>query len=209
MDERGRGYMAIGSAQGAWNRGWLPRALLALMNRSGAGDATRRESDAGAARTARFEQFFRQHESRITGYLWRMTGDIDLAADLCQETFLRAWQHFDAVAAYPQPQAWLFRVATNLTLNHARRPVALALDPRFDPAGSDPGRGVAERDLLRQALLAVPSKPRAALILRAVNDLTYAEIGELLEMSPDAVKMAVSRAREQFRQAYRRKDTTY
>src|SRR5271165_2316786 len=67
-----------------------------------------------------FEGFFRSYEPRITGYLWRMVGDDGAACDLCQETFIRAWQHFAEVQAAHQPIAWLYRVATNLALNHVR-----------------------------------------------------------------------------------------
>src|SRR5579884_1395592 len=56
-----------------------------------------------------FEQFFREYEPRISGYLWRMT-DEQTAYDLSQETFLRAWQHFADVCTYPAPASWLFRV---------------------------------------------------------------------------------------------------
>ena len=50
-----------------------------------------------------------------------MTGDRQSASDLCQETFLRAWQRFVAIRAYDRPDAWLFRVATNLALQLTRR----------------------------------------------------------------------------------------
>ena len=77
-----------------------------------------------------FEAFFWLHERAILGYLWRLTGDEQTAHDLSQETFVRAWQHFDKLQHYDQPRAWLFRVATNLGINHlrgrARRPVAPA-----------------------------------------------------------------------------------
>lgn len=192
--------------------GWrcLPRLMLALLSRDGPPTThARGNAPDAASQRDHFEQFFRRYEPRITGYLWRMTGQMEQAADLCQETFLRAWQQFATISTYPHPEAWLLRVATNLALNQARRPVALALDPHFDPAGSDPSGRVVEREIVRQVLLAVPLKLRAPLILRAVYDLPYAEIGTMLDMSPDAVKMAVSRARDHFRQAYRRKDATY
>lgn len=87
-----------------------------------------------------------------------MTGDAQAAADLSQETFLRAWQRFDRVVDYERPGAWLVRVATNLALQHLRRrraPVGAAgpLDAAFDPATSDPGRHIVERDLVREVLL--------------------------------------------------------
>jgi hypothetical protein len=99
----------------------------------------------GSARTTldEFEGFFRAHEPRLSAYLWRMTGDQQSASDLCQETFLRAWQRYDAIRAYDRPDAWLFRVATNLAMQLTRRkkaPVGAAgpLDDAFEPSVSDP-----------------------------------------------------------------------
>ena len=87
-----------------------------------------------------------------------MTGDRQSASDLCQETFVRAWQRFGAIRAYDRPDAWLFRVATNLALQLTRRkkaPVGAAgpLDDAFEPSVSDPAWRLAERDLVRETLL--------------------------------------------------------
>lgn len=153
----------------------------------------------------RFEAFFRRYEPMLTGYLWRMTGDAEIARDLCQETFTRAWQHFAEVGRYTQPRQWLYRVATNLALNQRRRLPTLSLDDH-DSAVSDPTGRMVEREQIRQILAELPPKARAILILREVQQFSYAEIGELLGMSPDAIKMAVSRAREQFRQRYLAKE---
>ena len=84
-----------------------------------------------------------------------MTGDRQSASDLCQETFLRAWQRFGAIRAYDRPDAWLFRVATNLALQLTRRkkaPIGAAgpLDEAFEPSVSDPAWRLAERDLVRE-----------------------------------------------------------
>jgi RNA polymerase sigma-70 factor (ECF subfamily) len=159
----------------------------------------------GDANLPQFEQFFRRYEPGLTGYLWRMTSDVEAARDLCQETFVRAWERYVEVQRYAHPAQWLYRVATNLALNLRRRPPALALDD-YDPAGSDPNGHFGERELVRQILAELPTKQRALLILRELQQFTYAELGEMFEMSPDAVKMALSRAREQFRQRYLRKD---
>ncbi len=158
-----------------------------------------------------YEAFFRRFEGQITGYLWRMTCDEQTALDLSQETFFRAWEHFDTIREYPSPASWLFRVATNLALQHLRRrasPVGSAsrLEGWDDPASSDPARRIVERELVRQTLLDLPAKQRAMMVLRDVYGLSFEEIGALLGMSADATKMALSRAREQFRQRYRRKD---
>lgn len=154
-----------------------------------------------------FEAFFSQYEQQVFGYLVRMTGDEQTARDLSQEAFLRAWQHFDKLLTYDHPSAWLFRVATNLALSHLRRrgsPVGSAklLGDDDSPARSDPAMRFVERDLIEQTLLELPPKQRAALVLREVYGLNCAEVGQVLSMSRDAVKMALWRARERFRVRY-------
>jgi RNA polymerase sigma-70 factor (ECF subfamily) len=190
----------------------LPAPWLVLLERDRPAPARREvhHADANSVRgysATEFEAFFLRFERQITSYLWRMTGDEQVASELAQETFLRAWQHFDAVSHYEQPLAWLFRVATNLARQHHRRQkiplrTAATLNEENDPASSDYSTRFAEQDLVRQTLLQLPIRQRAALILREVNGLSCAEIGELLHISRDAVKMALWRAREQFRVRY-------
>jgi len=158
-----------------------------------------------------FEVFFREHQRAIFSYLYRMTGDEQAAYDLSQETFVRAWQRFDRIRGYEQPAAWLFRVATNLALNDRRgraSPVraTLSLDGEMDPALSDPSWRFAERDAIRETLLAMPPRQRAALVLREVHGLSGEDVAAALGISQPAAKMLLSRAREQFRVQYRGKD---
>nr|MBF6591204.1 RNA polymerase sigma factor [Ktedonobacterales bacterium] len=166
---------------------------------------------AAPARTAEFERFFREHEARVSSYLWRMTSDTQTTSDLSQETFLRAWQHFDTIRGYDNPGAWLLRVGTNLALRHFQRrkgPVGAAssLSNDEEPGASDPGHRFAERDLVRETLLELPPRSRALLVLREVYGLTGPEVAEALGMSHDAVKVGLWRARARFRAAYVRKD---
>ncbi|HEY7093743.1 MAG TPA: RNA polymerase sigma factor [Ktedonobacterales bacterium] len=154
-----------------------------------------------------FESFVRRFERQILNYLWRMTGEEQSAYDLTQEVFLRAWRHFSSISQYEQPQAWLFRVATNLALTHnsSRKHQAAPMSalPNDAPGASDPARHFAESEVVRQVLLQLPSRRRAALVLREVYGLSTAEVGKVLGMSETAVRMAISRAREQFRALYR------
>jgi len=161
---------------------------------------------------AECELFIREHERAVLNYLWRMLGDEETAYDLTQETFLRAWSHFETIRHYEQPRSWLFRVATNLALTHLRRRTrqgghAATLDPTDSgthPAESDHTWRLAERDLVRQTLLLLPPRRRAVLILREVYGLSAAEAGRALGMTETAVRMALHRAREQFRELYLR-----
>lgn len=157
---------------------------------------------------AAFEEFARQYERGILNFLWRFTGNEQTAFDLAQEVFLRAWTHFATIRAYENPRAWLFRVATNMALNHRREHnvTIIPLDPMNETSQSDPGSHIVESEVVRQTLLKLPEKRRAALILRDVYGFSIAEIATILGMSKDATKMQLYRAREQFRVAYLREE---
>ncbi len=193
---------------------WLGECWLAVVKppqRAADGEPPHAGAAALYAQNAEFEEFFLRYDRQITNYLWRMTGNEQTASELAQETFLRAWQHFDAISHYEQPLAWLFKVATNLARQLHRRQIApvgmaTALDDESDPAGSDPTLHIVEQDLVRQILLQLSFQQRAVLILREVHGLSCPEIGTLLGMSHSAVKMALWRAREQFRLRYLRED---
>src|SRR5512146_3507771 len=92
-------------------RAWLWRTLMAAL-----GQQNTPASLPKVNTYETFEDLIAGRESDIFGYLWRLTGDEQAAYDLCQETFLRAWQQFGKIQHYDQPGAWLFRVATNLAL---------------------------------------------------------------------------------------------
>ena len=161
-------------------------------------------SDDNAHSLANFELFFRRHERELFGYLWRITGNEQAAYDLSQETFVRAWQRFDHIASYERPGAWLFRVATNLALTYQRRasaPIGAAqpLSASGDPSVSDPAWRLAENDIVRATLLALPPQQRAALVLREVYGFSCAEVAEALGVTLAAAKMTLSRGRDAFR----------
>jgi RNA polymerase sigma-70 factor (ECF subfamily) len=155
-----------------------------------------------------FAAFVAEHESALFAYLWRMTGDESAAYDLRQETYIRAWRHFDRVRGYERPLAWLYRVATNLALNERRdrRPSASLTSVELDPAQSDPAWRLAERDLVRATLLALPPRERAALALREGQGLACDEVAQALGLTPAAARTLLWRARDHFRELYARAD---
>jgi RNA polymerase sigma-70 factor (ECF subfamily) len=159
-----------------------------------------------------FEEFITGREADIFGYLWRMTGEEQMAYDLCQETFLRAWQQFGKIRAYEQPGAWLFRVATNLALNAIERRTTNAhritlLHGESASAIEDASGRVAHRELIHETLLQLPARERAALLLREVEGFSNGEIANALDISANSVRMLLSRARAHFRHHYRRVDS--
>jgi RNA polymerase sigma-70 factor (ECF subfamily) len=194
---------------------WLARVTQRPPDRSATSrhdnsGAWTNDTHASAADQGVFESFVRYFERQILNYLWRMTGDEQAAYDLTQEVFVRAWQRFETIRGYEQPRGWLFRVATNLALTHKSsrgRTTPFSAMPSLGsdaPGASDPARRFAESDHVRSVLLRLPAKRRAALVLREVYGLSTPEVGQALGMSETAVRMAISRAREQFRTLYTR-----
>jgi RNA polymerase sigma-70 factor, ECF subfamily len=154
----------------------------------------------------RFEGLFRDFEQQIFGYVWRIIGDEQAARDILQETFIRAWQKFERISSYDRPDAWLYRVATNLALNYVRdRKVTInpdSIEVESALVERDPGSLLALRDLIKITLLAMTPRMRAALVLREVYGLSCDEIGQVLGISRDATKATLWRARSKFREYY-------
>lgn len=160
-----------------------------------------------------FETFYRRFERELFSYLWRITNEEQAAYDLSQETFLRAWQHFSRIRAYEQPAGWLFRVATNLALNHlrqqasfARRSHTLSLEASEALRGGDVTASVVEGDAVRRALMLLAPRQRSALVLREVYGLTCHEVAQALGISHGAAKTLLWRTRDEFRERYMREE---
>jgi RNA polymerase sigma-70 factor, ECF subfamily len=183
---------------------WLFSAHVPKSESTDRGEQT--YTHAYSQETLDFEHFFWRYEGQISRYLWHMTGDEQVAYDLSQETFIRAWRHFADIKSHPQVQSWLFRVATNLALTAHRQKTRqqVADIDDFQPTQSDPGRRIAERELVQQTLQALTPKQRGALLLHEVHGFSCDEIGDLLGISSNAARMALFRAREQFRAHYPR-----
>lgn len=161
-------------------------------------------SDAASC-NERFERFYRQHERDIFSYLWRVCGDEQMANDLTQEVFFRAWRQFEKLRGYERPEAWLFRVATNLALNERRheRVVGPAASLHgYERATGDHAAQFAERTALLSALESLPTRQRAAFILREIYGHSCDEIAVIMGLSRAAAKMTLSRARERLRAVY-------
>lgn len=187
----------------------------------------RRASDASHASDpapggASFDDFYARHEQPLYGYLRRLLPAHELAVEVAQEAFFRAWRNFDTLRDYDRPEAWLYRVATNLAISQLRRKAplsfsALAARPRADgaegaereelapadlfPSGLDIERGAAERDLIERSLRALPERQRAALLL-ATQGFAAEEIAAALGATPANARQMLRRARERFRSLY-------
>lgn len=144
-----------------------------------------------------------------------MTGNAEDAADLTQEAFLKAWRALDTFRFDAGFSTWLYRLASNVCLDflraEKRRAVLpltldaddgeeLTLEPS-DPAPTpeEAALRAEEQARLTAAMEALEPEQRQILTLRVVNDLSYAEIADILGVREGTVKSRLSRAREALR----------
>ncbi|MDE3109791.1 MAG: RNA polymerase sigma factor [Acidobacteriota bacterium] len=164
-----------------------------------------------------FDLLLRKYRSPLVNFLGRMVHDRATAEDLAQEVFLRVYRARKQYTPSAKFTTWLFRIATNLALNsvrdHRHQRMEISIDaPQNDEDESLPrelpARGMRidermiERDrteFIRRAVLALPEKQRAAVVLHKYEDLEYAEIAKVLECSESALKSLLFRAYESLR----------
>jgi RNA polymerase sigma-70 factor (ECF subfamily) len=148
-----------------------------------------------------FEGLFLEHRDRLFRYLARASGSTDTAQDLTQEVFLRVSRSAVPTADTPRVTAWLFRIARNVVLDHHRRnnrrPAVVAGDADYpNPGGPSQEIGVA----LAQALARLDETDRDVFLMREMGGLSYDEIAHACDLSPDAVRSRIYRARLQLRE---------
>ena len=159
-----------------------------------------------------FTAVVERYQGAIGRYLLRLVGNPTLAEDLCQETFFRAYRALFKTDDNLALKSWLYRIATNVAYSALRRkrPPSVPLDylegQRRPRASAYLERQLAQRDLVWRALLQVPPKYAIPLVLSAVEGFGYREIAEILDLSPEATRKRIYRAKQRFRVAYRMLD---
>jgi RNA polymerase sigma-70 factor, ECF subfamily len=153
-----------------------------------------------------FEQIMRRHEREIMRYLLRASGDREDAADLFQETWLRAYRAYPRLEPDSEVRPWLYTIAVNLCRNRARdgarRDAVIVADDGANSAADKidtTHRSHNENDgyatvRLRELMAALPVKQRDALQLRYFAGLDYAEIAAALNCSQQGARANVSHA---------------
>jgi RNA polymerase sigma-70 factor (ECF subfamily) len=144
--------------------------------------------------------FVRRFQRRVYGLALTILRDADLADDVAQETFVRAWRHAGGYdPRRGQVAAWLLTIARNVAIDRARTLRIQPADPdviaaRLDVAAPDAMPDVAERERVRQALAALPDQQRRALVLAVYAGRTAQEIAELDGVPLGTVKTRIRTA---------------
>ncbi|MEJ7762105.1 MAG: RNA polymerase sigma factor [Thermomicrobiales bacterium] len=155
-----------------------------------------------------------RHYDGVLAYLARETGDPDLAADLTQETFLRALPKLGTLRHGEAFVVWLLTIAHHVLTNHrkrvaAKRPRSLeALCATFVPGDPslrvpDGSRSCEDRDGLDRAMVGLSPRLRTALLLHCHEGFTAPEIARITGVSAGAAERQLTRAKAAFRERYR------
>ena len=143
------------------------------------------------------DALFSQHRHGVFRYLSRFVAHPDTAHDLTQEVFLRVARSRVPETTPVGCKAWVYTIARNVALNHirdrSRRPQLV----EFADAERQPTQEISVA--LQEALAALPEIEREIFLLREAAGLTYGEIGAACDLSVDAVRSRLHRAREQLR----------
>jgi RNA polymerase sigma-70 factor (ECF subfamily) len=153
------------------------------------------------------ETLFAKHHNEIFAYLLRMMRDPEVAADMTQDAFIKAYKNYETLEKPENARAWLYQIAHRVALDHIRRQKIVRFLPwTGESHGSAPSTERLFMDAhlsgdLQRALAKIPERQRAALLLAEIHDLTGLELAAALGVSHVAARALLTRARESLRQA--------
>ncbi len=153
------------------------------------------------------EDLFARHQNEIYAYLVRMVRDPELAADLAQDAFVKAYKAYDSLEKPENARAWLYQIAHRVALDDFRRKRIVRFVPLVgETRNTAPSAEHLVMDAhlsgeLQRALERIPERQRSALLLAELHDLTGVELAATLGVSHVAARALLTRARESLRQA--------
>ena len=165
-----------------------------------------------------FEYLVQKYRRPMVNFMFRMAHNNAAAEDLAQEVFLRVYRSRESYEASAKFTTWLYRIATNLAVNHARdtrheRPEnTVSLDEPDQESGHTldlPDRTPSAEDAIvrrervaaiRQRVQALPERQRIAVVMHKYQQMEYRQIADVLKLSESATKSLLFRAYETLRE---------
>ncbi len=160
---------------------------------------------AGRGDRIAFAELVRRHQGKVRALLLRLAGDRSLADDLAQEVFLRAYRGLVGFEGRSSFGTWVYRISYNVYLNHRTRSRSFAALPEdYDVRAAAPEDALsAPRSDLRRdleaAITELPERYRAVIVLYYLQEVSYPEIAEILELPLGTVKTHLHRAKRLLR----------
>jgi len=159
----------------------------------------------------RFAHLFEEFAAPIYNYVLRMVSDADRAADITQDTFIKAYRKLDSVTEATSTRSWLYRIATNTAIDDMRRRrnvTPMSVDQPAFANRPDQGPGPEAQvmaatldERVQRALLSLRPNHRQCLLLSDLEDMGPQQIGEVMGLSYAAVRTLLCRARAEMRRA--------
>jgi RNA polymerase sigma-70 factor (ECF subfamily) len=154
-----------------------------------------------AGDTAAFDVLVTRHRRSVYQVCYRFVNHHEDAADLTQDTFVRAWKALGSFRGQARFSTWIYRIAVNVCLNRVSlktpKTDVVDFDLVADQREPAPGAAIdaAERQaMVRAAVKSLPPRQRAALILRTYHELSHQEVADIVGTSVGAVKANVFHA---------------
>lgn len=163
--------------------------------------------------TRAFGDLVERHQPKVYATLVRLTGDREMALDLTQDAFLRAWERLASFEGRSAFSTWLYRIAVRLAfdaLDGDRRRGDADLSLLADAAPGPEAVFEATRTAtdLQRRVDALPRMQRAVVVLRSFRELPYREIAEILETSENSARVTFHTAIRRLREGYLKEAST-
>lgn len=156
-----------------------------------------------------FSKLYSLYYTDIYSYMYKLSKDKYISEDIAQETFIKAYEYIIAEKNIFN-KSWLYRVSYNLLIDKYRKSKFLDYNLEIDEQKAidciphEEFERKEEKEKIQDILELLPHVYKNILILREYKELSYEEIGEVLNMSVPNVKSNIFRARQKFRMLYRR-----
>lgn len=162
-----------------------------------------------------FEELVHLYEKRVYNMALKITGSAEDAFDLSQGAFIRVWKSLKTFKGEAKFSTWLFRIVTNLCTDYIRKQsrrgeASLVIEGddesfEYEPPDerTEPERELSRKELRREldyAISQLSEEHRSVFVLREIDDLSYAEIADVLGVEEGTVKSRLSRARQRLRE---------
>lgn len=163
---------------------------------------------------AAFRELVRRYQNQITNYVYRMLNDYDRAVDLAQETFVRVYTSAERYQATYSFSTYIYRIAHNLAISELRQrkrrrlipfptffsdkdseEIEVEIEDKRQVLADDSMIADERRLAVQKAIASLPEKYRAALVLCDIEEKSYEEISEVLDLPVGTVKSRINRAR--------------
>ncbi len=167
-----------------------------------------------------FRELVERHQHRVIGTVAKMLGGDIESEDIAQQVFIRVWKSAGRYEPTAKFTTWLFKITRNLVFNELRRrkrhpgqSLDTASNPEdrpmqaVDTSSKAPDAALLDEEMqiaIQRAIDELPETQRMAIILRRYDEVSYEEIGEILDLSVPAVKSVLFRARTELREKLRK-----